>query len=153
MRNLTRFERMSLEKRISALTDFRRAVTFHLDEKSPTRPCATGWFSRVRCQVCRSPRLLSAACNRCSAQLFVLTHVPKELNLLKLATGIMAESCTGAAEVVEKCGARHQEMFILAAVFLTTLPDRFSEMPFPQSLPARQTHRNNGPLSMPAAVN
>jgi hypothetical protein len=26
-------------------------------------------------------------------------------------------------------------------------------MPCPQSLPARQTHRNNGPLSIPAAVN
>ena len=44
-------------------------------------------------------------------------------------------------------------MFILAAVFLTTCQTVFSEMPCPQSLPARQTHRNSGPLSIPAAVN
>src|SRR6266702_5048657 len=39
-------------------------------------------------------------------------------------------------------------MFILAAVFLTTCQTVFSEMPCPQSLPARQTHRNSGPLSI-----
>jgi hypothetical protein len=44
-------------------------------------------------------------------------------------------------------------MFMLAAVFLTTCQTVFSEMLSPQSLPVRQTHRNNGPLSIPAAVN
>jgi hypothetical protein len=39
------------------------------------------------------------------------------------------------------------------AAFLTTCHTVFSEMPWPQSLPARQTHRNNGPLLMPAAPN
>jgi hypothetical protein len=43
-------------------------------------------------------------------------------------------------------------MFMLAAVFLTTCQTVFSEMPCPQSLPARQTHRNSGPLSIPAVV-
>ena len=42
---------------------------------------------------------------------------------------------------------------MLAAVFLTTCQTVFSEMPCPHGLPARQTHRNSGPLSIPAAVN
>ena len=44
-------------------------------------------------------------------------------------------------------------MFMLAAVFLTTCQTVFSEMLCPQSLPARQTHRNSGPLTIPAAAN
>ena len=32
-------------------------------------------------------------------------------------------------------------MFMLAAVFLTTCQTVFSEMPWPQGLPARQTQR------------
>jgi len=40
---------------------------------------------------------------------------------------------------------------MLAAVFFTTCQTVFSEMPRPQSLSARQTHRNNGPFSIPAA--
>jgi hypothetical protein len=44
-------------------------------------------------------------------------------------------------------------MFMLAAVFLTTCQTVFSEIPCPHGLPARQTQRNSGPLSIPAAVN
>jgi hypothetical protein len=40
---------------------------------------------------------------------------------------------------------------MLVAVFLTTCETVLSEMPLPQSLSARQTHRNNGPLAIPAA--
>ncbi len=43
-------------------------------------------------------------------------------------------------------------MFMLAAVFLTTCQIVFSEMPCPHGLPARQTHRKSGPLSIPAAA-
>jgi hypothetical protein len=50
------------------------------------------------------------------------------------------------------CGAS-RGIFMLAAVFLTTCQIVFSEMPCPHGLPARQTHRNSGPLSIPAAVN
>jgi hypothetical protein len=64
------------------------------------RPVATGRFTLVRCPVCRSQRFSSAACSRCIAQLFVLRRAQKELDLLKLATCIMAEPRTGAAEVV-----------------------------------------------------
>jgi hypothetical protein len=42
---------------------------------------------------------------------------------------------------------------MLAAAFLTTCQTVFSEIPCPQSLPARQTHLNSGPLSITAAVN
>jgi hypothetical protein len=42
---------------------------------------------------------------------------------------------------------------MLAAAFLTTWLTVFSEMPCPQILPARQTHRNSGPPSITAAVN
>jgi hypothetical protein len=42
---------------------------------------------------------------------------------------------------------------MLVAVFLTTCQTVFSEIPCPQSLPARQTHRNSGPLSISAAAN
>jgi hypothetical protein len=41
---------------------------------------------------------------------------------------------------------------MLAAVFFTTCQTVFSETPRPQSLSARQTHRNNGPLSISAAA-
>jgi hypothetical protein len=41
---------------------------------------------------------------------------------------------------------------MLAAAFLTTWLTVFSEMPCPQILPARQTHRNSGPPSITAAV-
>ena len=44
-------------------------------------------------------------------------------------------------------------MFMLAAVFLTTCQTAFSEMQWPHGLPARQTHRNSGALSIPAEVN
>jgi hypothetical protein len=44
-------------------------------------------------------------------------------------------------------------MFMLAAVFSTTCQIVFSEMQRPHGLPGRQTHRNSGPLSIPAAVN
>ena len=44
-------------------------------------------------------------------------------------------------------------MFMLAAVFSTTCQIVFSEMQLPHGLPGRQTHRNRGPLSIPAAVN
>lgn len=57
-----------------------------------------------------------------------------------------------AHERRRSCGAR-RGMFMLAAVFLTTCQIVFSEMPCPHGLPARQTHRNSGPLSIPAAVN
>src|ERR1700722_5862312 len=57
-----------------------------------------------------------------------------------------------AQERRRSCGAIGG-IFILAAVFLTTCQTVFSEMPCPQSLPARQTHRNSGPLSIPAAIN
>jgi hypothetical protein len=50
------------------------------------------------------------------------------------------------------CGAS-RGIFRLAAVFLTTCQTVFSEIPCPQSFPARQTHRNSGPLSIPAALN
>ena len=43
-------------------------------------------------------------------------------------------------------------MFMVAADFLTTCQTVFSEMPFPQGLTARQTHRKRGPLSTPAAA-
>ncbi len=42
---------------------------------------------------------------------------------------------------------------MVVAVFLTTCQTVFSEMPSPQILLARQTHRKRGPLSIPAAVN
>jgi hypothetical protein len=51
----------------------------------------------------------------------------KELDLLKLAARIMAESRTRSPKI---CGAR-REMFMLAAVFLTTCQTVFSEMPYP----------------------
>jgi hypothetical protein len=57
-----------------------------------------------------------------------------------------------AQERRRSCGA-NRGMFRLMAVFLTTCHTVFSEMPWPQSLPARQTHRNNGPLLMPVAAN
>jgi hypothetical protein len=41
---------------------------------------------------------------------------------------------------------------MLVAVFLTTCQTVFSEMLLPESLSARQTHRNNGPLAIPVAV-
>src|ERR1035441_8306817 len=44
-------------------------------------------------------------------------------------------------------------MFMLEAVFLTTCQTVFSEMPHSHGLPALQTQRNNGQLSIPAAVN
>ena len=40
---------------------------------------------------------------------------------------------------------------MLAATFLTTCQTVFSEIPCPHSLSVRQTHRNNGPLLIPAA--
>ena len=43
-------------------------------------------------------------------------------------------------------------MFIVAAVFLTTCQTVFSEMPSPHGLPALQTHRKRGPLTIPAAI-
>ena len=42
---------------------------------------------------------------------------------------------------------------MLAAVFFTTCQTVFSEVPSPHGLPARQTHRKRGPLSMPASIN
>jgi hypothetical protein len=42
---------------------------------------------------------------------------------------------------------------MLAAVFLTTCQTVFSEIQRPHGLPTRQTHRNGGPLSIPAEVN
>jgi hypothetical protein len=42
---------------------------------------------------------------------------------------------------------------MLAAAFLTTCQTVFSEIPCSLSSPARQTHRNSGPFSIPATVN
>jgi hypothetical protein len=57
-----------------------------------------------------------------------------------------------AHERRRSCGANRGISRLMAA-FLTTCHTVFSETPWPQSLPARQTHRNNGPLLMPAAAN
>jgi hypothetical protein len=50
-----------------------------------------------------------------------------------------------AHDRLRSCGAR-RGMFMLAAVSLTTCQTVFSEMLCPQSLPARQTHRNTDHL-------
>ncbi len=56
-----------------------------------------------------------------------------------------------AQDLRRSCGARWG-IFMDAAVFLTTCQTVFSEIPSPHGLPARQTHRKRGPLSIPAAA-
>jgi hypothetical protein len=69
--------------------------------------------------------------------------------LLQLAASIMAESCRRAAKIMWLQPWSVQTHGSL----LDDVPDCLSEMPWPQSLPARQTHRNNGPSRMSAAAN
>ena len=109
----------------------------------------TGQLTRVRCQAGRSPRLSNAACSRCSAPSFVLRRAREGTGSAQARRrhhGKIAHRSVG-----DRSASRG--MFIVAAVFLTTCQTVLSEMPCPQSLPARQTHRNSGPLSMSAAVN
>jgi hypothetical protein len=72
----------------------------------------------------------------------------KKLDLFKLTAGIMAKSCAGSSKIMRTS----RGMFMFAAAFLTTCQTIFSEIPSPQIFPARQTHRNNGPFSIPAAA-
>jgi hypothetical protein len=68
--------------------------------------------------------------------------------LFKFSAGGVAKSRARPPEVVR----RELGIFKLAATFFTTCHTVFSEIRSPHSLSARQTQRNNGPRSIPAAA-
>jgi hypothetical protein len=72
----------------------------------------------------------------------------KKLDLFKLSTGIVTESRTGSSKIMW----RELSDLHAGSSFLDNMPNRLFRDASPQSVSARQTHRNSGPLSISAAT-